>query len=92
MVPRVPSANGAEESACGSFGGTARRDYVFAVVGLFVTVAGLAVLYPLLIVLAAPMQYLAVTALVGGFVVVWLVVWTCIEALWVRRRREPTDP
>lgn len=91
MNPHNPSANGNGGRSEGATAETPARDYVCAAVGLLMTVAVIALLYPALVAIAHPFSYLAVTALICLLVVVWLAVWTCVEVAWTWRVGSP-DP
>lgn len=88
MVPRTPSAgeNGGSRPAR-AFDERDVGDYVCALVGFVVAVAGVAVVYPVVPTADHPFGFLAMTALVCLFVLAWLAAWTCAGAVWTRRTR-----
>lgn len=58
------------------------RDYTCAAVGLAVTLALASVFYPVLLLVSQPFAYLSTTVFVTLLVLIWFLVWACIETAW----------
>lgn len=62
-----------------------REHYATGLVGLFTTLAVLAIVYPSLRATVAPLQTLSSTAIVAFAVVVWATAWFALELAWTAR-------